>query len=95
MKELFPMKQVNGFIFSLLLTVIALSVYFMDMSYQVGMTILLVTAFIQATVQFVLFMHAGETKDKGSIYLSTIYGVLIALFTVFGSLLAMVWGYMF
>ncbi|RLL45132.1 cytochrome aa3 quinol oxidase subunit IV [Oceanobacillus piezotolerans] len=94
MKELFPIKQVNGFVFSLLLTIVALSVYFFDMSFQLGMTILLVTAFIQAGVQLIIFMHAGESEDKGTIYTSTIYGVVIALFTVFGSLLAMVWGYM-
>lgn len=93
MRELFPMKQVNGFIFSLLLTVIALSVYFLDMSYQVGLTILIVTAFIQAGVQLVLFMHAGESEDSTAIYANIYYGVLIALVTVFGSLLAMVWGY--
>ncbi|SES62587.1 cytochrome aa3-600 menaquinol oxidase subunit 4 [Oceanobacillus limi] len=94
MKELFPLKQVNGFVFSLLLTIIALSVYFLDMSFELGMTILLVTAFIQATVQLVVFMHAGESEDKRSIYTSTLYGIIIALFTVFGSLLAMVWGYL-
>ncbi|GLO66920.1 MULTISPECIES: cytochrome aa3 quinol oxidase subunit IV [Oceanobacillus] len=94
MKELFPMKQVNGFIFSLLLTVIALSVYFLDMSFAMGLTILIVTAFIQAGVQLIVFMHAGESEDKGTIYTSIYYGALIALLTVFGSLLAMVWGYM-
>lgn len=91
MKELFPIKQVNGFIFSLLLTVIALSVYFMNMSFQVGMTILLVTAFIQATVQFVLFMHAGETGDKNTIFATLYYSAIIALVTIFGSLLVMIW----
>ncbi|BAC14212.1 cytochrome aa3 quinol oxidase subunit IV [Oceanobacillus iheyensis] len=94
MRELFPMKQVNGFIFSLLLTVIALSVYFLDMSFAMGLTILIVTAFIQAGVQLIVFMHAGESEDKGTIYTSIYYGALIALLTVFGSLLAMVWGYM-
>lgn len=94
MRELFPMKQVNGFIFSLLLTVIALSVYFLDMSFEMGMTILLVTAFVQAGVQLIIFMHAGEGEDKKSIYTTTFYGVVIALVTIFGSLLAMVWGYM-
>ncbi|RKQ37256.1 cytochrome aa3 quinol oxidase subunit IV [Oceanobacillus halophilus] len=94
MRELFPMKQVNGFIFSLLLTIIALSVYFMDMSFELGMTILLVTAFVQAAVQLVLFMHAGESEDKSSIYTTVFYGVVIALATVFGSLLAMIWGYL-
>ena len=91
MSQLFPMKQVLGFVFSLLLTTIALAVYFLDMSFAVGMTILLVTAFIQAGLQLVVFMHAGETKDKGAIYTNVFYGLIIALVTVFGTLLAMVW----
>lgn len=85
------MKQVLGFVFSLLLTTIALAVYFLDMSFAAGMTILLVTAFIQAGLQLVVFMHAGETKDKGAIYTNVFYGLIIALVTVFGTLLAMVW----
>jgi cytochrome aa3-600 menaquinol oxidase subunit IV len=91
MSQLFPMKQVLGFVFSLLLTTIALAVFFLDMSFAAGMTILLVTAFIQAGLQLVVFMHAGETKDKGAIYTNVFYGLIIALVTVFGTLLAMVW----
>ena len=91
MSQLFPMKQVFGFVFSLLLTTIALAVYYLDMSFAVGMTILLVTAFIQAGLQLVVFMHAGETKDKGAIYTNVFYGLIIALITVFGTLLVMVW----
>ena len=53
---------------SLVLTVVALSVYFLDMSFDAGMAILLITAFIQALLQFVVFMHAGESEDKGFIY---------------------------
>ncbi|MFD1066784.1 cytochrome aa3 quinol oxidase subunit IV [Oceanobacillus locisalsi] len=94
MRELFPLKQVNGYIFSLLLTVIALSVYFFDMSFAMGLTILIVTAFIQAGVQLVVFMHAGESEDKAGIYLHTVYGVVIAILTILGSMLAMIWGYM-
>ena len=41
MSELFPRKQVMGFVFSLVLTLAALTVYFLDMSFAVGMTILL------------------------------------------------------
>jgi len=93
MMELFPRKQVIGFGFSLLLTAIALAVYFFDMSFTVGMTILLVTAFVQAAVQLVVFMHAGETGDKGSIYTNIYYSLAIALVTVFGTLLCMIWGY--
>ena len=91
MSELFPLKQVMGFVFSLVLTVIALGVYFFDMSFQVGMTVLLFTAFIQAGLQLVVFMHAGETEDKAAIYTNIYYGVIIALVTIFGTLLAMVW----
>ncbi|MEH7491558.1 cytochrome aa3 quinol oxidase subunit IV [Neobacillus sp. 3P2-tot-E-2] len=91
MSQLFPMKQVLGFVFSLLLTTVALAVYFLDMSFAAGMTILLVTAFIQAGLQLVVFMHAGETKDKGAIYTNVFYGLVIALVTVFGTLLAMIW----
>jgi cytochrome aa3-600 menaquinol oxidase subunit 4 len=93
MKELFPRKQVIGFVFSLILTAVALTVYFLDMSFAVGSTILLVTAFIQAAVQLVVFMHAGETEDKKSIYTSLYYGIFIALVTVFGTLLTLIWGY--
>ncbi|QTM98777.1 cytochrome aa3 quinol oxidase subunit IV [Sediminibacillus dalangtanensis] len=93
MKELFPRKQVMGFVFSLILTIVALLVYFLDMSFAVGMTVLLLTAFTQAGLQLIVFMHAGESEDRGSIYLNIYYGVIIALLTVFGTLLAMIWGY--
>jgi len=93
MKELFPRKQVIGFVFSLVLIAAALTVYFLDMSFAVGATILLVTAFIQAATQLVVFMHAGETEDKKSIYTSLYYGIFIALVTVFGTLLTLIWGY--
>ncbi|WP_202077809.1 cytochrome aa3 quinol oxidase subunit IV [Caldalkalibacillus salinus] len=93
MKELFPRKQVMGFIFSLVLTAVALAVYFFEMSFAAGMTILLVTAFTQAGLQLAFFMHAGETEDKKPIYTNIYYGVILALLTVFGTLLVMVWGY--
>ncbi|RFU62863.1 cytochrome aa3 quinol oxidase subunit IV [Peribacillus glennii] len=93
MKELFPAKQVMGFVFSLILTAVALLVYFMDMSFELGMTVLLVTAFIQAGLQLVVFMHAGESEDKAAIYTNVYYGLFIALVTIFGTLLCMIWGY--
>ncbi|TDF92756.1 cytochrome aa3 quinol oxidase subunit IV [Paenibacillus piri] len=93
MTQLFPCKQVMGFVSSIILTAVALTVYFMDMSFAVGMTILLVTAFIQAGLQLVVFMHAGETGDRGAIYTNIYYALAIALVTIFGTLLCMVWGY--
>ncbi|MDT0161675.1 cytochrome aa3 quinol oxidase subunit IV [Bacillus infantis] len=94
MSELFPRKQVMGFVFSLILTAVALMVYFFDMSYAVGLTILVITAFIQAALQLVVFMHAGESEDKGTIFTNIYYSIFIALVTVFGTLLTMIWGYM-
>lgn len=93
MKELFPRKQVIGFVFSLALTVVALAVYFLELPFAVGIAVLLITAFTQAGLQLVVFMHAGETKDKGAIYTNVYYGVIIALITIFGTLLSMIWGY--
>ncbi|RUL49865.1 MULTISPECIES: cytochrome aa3 quinol oxidase subunit IV [Lysinibacillus] len=91
MKELFPAKQVMGFVFSLILTAVALLVHFTDMSFSFGMTILLITAFVQAFLQLVVFMHAGESKDGKSIYTTIFYGAIIAIVTVFGSLLILLW----
>lgn len=91
MKELFPLKQVMGFAFSLVLTAVALLVYFTDMSFSIGMTVLLLTAFIQAGLQLVVFMHAGETKDKNSIYVNIYYGLILAILTILGTLLTLVW----
>lgn len=91
MSELFPRKQVAGFALSLTLTAIALIVYFFDLSFTAGMTILLATAFVQAAVQLVVFMHAGETSDKGSIYTNIFYTFAIALVTIFGTLLILIW----
>ncbi|AMW98291.1 cytochrome aa3 quinol oxidase subunit IV [Rummeliibacillus stabekisii] len=94
MKELFPKEHVLGFVGSLLLTLAALTVImFKDMSNGLAMTILLITAAAQALVQLILFMHIGETDDKKSLYVTIIYAVVVGLITVFGTLLAMVWGY--
>ena len=57
MAKFFPMGQIMGFVFSLILTVIAMLVYFTDMSFTTGMVILLVTAFI--TSRFTVYrIHA-------------------------------------
>ena len=91
MAKFFPLGQVMGFVFSLVLTVIALLVYFVDMSFTTGMIILIVTAFIQAGLQFVVFMHAGESEDKWAIYTKILYAVVLVLFTILGTLLIFIW----
>ena len=62
MAQLFPKHHVMGFIFSLVLTVVALAVLLYDLSYTIGMAILLVTAFLQASIQLVMFMHVENLK---------------------------------
>lgn len=91
MAKFFPIGQVMGFVFSLVLTAVALLVYFMDMSMTTGVTVLLVTAFLQAGLQFMIFMHAGETEDKWSIYSNIVYGFGLVIITVLGTLLIFVW----
>ena len=91
MAKFFPVGQVMGFIFSLVLTVVALLVYYVNMSYTTGMVVLLVTAFIQAGLQFVVFMHAGESEDKWAIYTKILYGVVLVVLTILGTLLILIW----
>lgn len=91
MKELFPAKQIMGFVFSLLLTVVALAVYFLDLSFGAGLTLLLITAFVQALLQLIVFMHAGETKDKWSIYGNVYFMMFVAIVTILGTMLIFLW----
>lgn len=93
MKQLFPKQHVMGFVFSLVLSVVALSVLTFDMSYKMGMAILLVTAIAQASVQLLLFMHIGESEDKKTLYTNIIYALFVGVVTILGTLLTMIWGY--
>ncbi len=93
MKELFPKQHVMGFGFSLLLTIVALAVVKFDMSLNMAVAILLVTALAQATVQLVLFMHIGESEDKKTLYTTILYSVFVGVVTIIGTLFAMIWGY--
>ncbi|MDY0407061.1 cytochrome aa3 quinol oxidase subunit IV [Virgibacillus sp. 179-BFC.A HS] len=93
MKQLFPVKHIAGFVFSLVLTLVALLVLAFDMPAKTGVVILLVTAFMQAGIQLVMFMHVGESEDRKSIYTSVFYALFIAVVTILGTLLTMIWGY--
>jgi len=93
MKKLFPLHHVMGYLFSLVLSVVALSVIFWDMSPAVGMTILLVSATIQMGVQLFLFMHINEGGSKKALYTNIAYALFVGLVTIFGTLLTMIWGY--
>lgn len=45
------------------------------------------------TVQLVVFMHARETDDSKSIFMTLYCAIFLALITVFGTILCMIWGW--
>ncbi|PGS54578.1 cytochrome aa3 quinol oxidase subunit IV [Bacillus sp. AFS041924] len=92
MSALFPKHQVVGFIQSLVLTIIALSVYYLDLPFNVSFAILIVTALLQAGLQLIVFMHMNENEDKGVLYINLGYAVFIAVAIVFGTLWTLIWG---
>ncbi|WP_100331996.1 cytochrome aa3 quinol oxidase subunit IV [Bacillus xiapuensis] len=94
MKQLFPRHHVMGFVFSLVLSLVALAVLYFDMSFTAGMTILLITAIAQASVQLLLFMHIGETSDRATLYTNIAYALFVGVVTIIGTLFTMIWGYM-
>ncbi|WP_242486814.1 hypothetical protein [Peribacillus sp. TH16] len=47
MKQLFPRRHVMGFIFSMVLTAVALGVDIYDLSFRTGMIVLIVASFLQ------------------------------------------------
>ena len=93
MAKLFPKEHVLGFLSSIALTIAALMVLYLDVSFGVKMTILLVTAGLQASLQLFLFMHVSESSDKHTVYLNIIFAIFIALVIVFGTLFTMIWGH--
>lgn len=92
LKQLFPIKHVVGFVSSLVLTALALTAL-MDLPTAVKISILVVTAILQASLQLILFMHIGESDNKKSLYINIAYALFVALVTVFGSLFIFVWGW--
>jgi len=93
MKKLFPVHHVMGYVFSLILSVVALSVILWDMPLAVGMTILLICAAIQMGVQLFMFMHIGENGSKTALLTNIAYALFVGLITLFGTLFTMIWGY--
>lgn len=92
MSALFPKHQVVGFIQSLVLTIIALSVYYLDLPFNVSFIILIVTALLQGGLQLIVFMHMNENENKGVLYINLGYAVFIAVAIVFGTLWTLIWG---
>lgn len=92
MSALFPKHQVVGFIQSLVLTIIALSVYYLNLPFNVSFIILIVTALLQGGLQLIVFMHMNENENKSVLYINLGYAVFIAVAIVFGTLWTLVWG---
>lgn len=63
MKKLFPLNQVMGYVSSLVLSIVALTVLYFDMSFGMQMTVLLVCAIIQQQK-----LHTGSVLLKVSDY---------------------------
>ena len=91
MAQLFPKTHVIGFISSIVLTLLALTVLVLDVSFTAKMVILFVTAILQACLQLFLFMHIGESEDKKELYINVAFAALIGIITIVGPLLVMVW----
>jgi len=91
MAKLFPKTHVIGFISSIVLTLLAMTVLVLDLSFAAKMVILFVTALLQASLQLFLFMHISESEDKRELYINIAYAAFVGIVTIVGSLLVMVW----
>ena len=91
MAKLFPKTHVIGFISSIVLTLLAMTVLVLDLSFAAKMVILFVTALLQASLQLFLFMHISESEDKKELYINIAYAAFVGIVTIVGSLLVMVW----
>ena len=91
MAKLFPKEHIIGFISSIALTVAALLVLFLDVSFGIKMAILLITACLQASLQLFLFMHINESKERRTLYTNILYALFVAVVTIFGSMFVLLW----
>ncbi|MDQ6597377.1 cytochrome aa3 quinol oxidase subunit IV [Bacillus salipaludis] len=88
-----PLTQVLGFVFSLVLTFVALFVALKTgLSFNAIMWIIGTLAVIQAGLQLFMFMHLRDGEDSAAQTINVIYGVFIAVVTVAGSIWVMSFG---
>ncbi|HEY2491630.1 MAG TPA: cytochrome aa3 quinol oxidase subunit IV [Paenibacillus sp.] len=93
MKQLFPIRHVMGYLSSLILSAIALTVL-LDIPFASKVGILTVTAIIQASLQLFVFMHISEmASTKKELYINIAYALFVGLVTIFGSLFIFTWGW--
>ena len=86
----FPISHVVGFVLSLLFTLSAAWVA-LKTALPVKTIIIIIGsfAFIQAGLQLYMFMHMNEGEDGKTQTINVLYGLFIALVTVFGSIWVM------
>lgn len=83
----FPISHVVGFFLSLVFTFIAAGIALKtSLPSKTIMMIIGSLAFVQAALQLYMFMHMNEGEDGKAQTINVIYGVFIALVTVFGSI---------
>jgi cytochrome aa3-600 menaquinol oxidase subunit IV len=86
----FPIAHVIGFLLSLILTVVAAAVALKtNLSFQVVMWIIGGLAVFQAGLQLFMFMHVNEGEDNKTQLINIVYGIIVALIIVLGSIWVM------
>ncbi|MBE2924566.1 cytochrome aa3 quinol oxidase subunit IV [Anoxybacillus flavithermus] len=86
-KSKYPVSHVVGFLFSLILTFVAVFVALkMNVSYTIVMWIIGSLAVIQAGLQLFMFMHVTEGEDRKTNVINMAYAVFVAIVIVAGSI---------
>ncbi|HEX6922738.1 MAG TPA: cytochrome aa3 quinol oxidase subunit IV [Bacillales bacterium] len=89
----FPWRQVIGFILSIVLTLLAVWVAFgLGLSTKVTLGIIVVFAFLQASVQLFMFMHVTETKDGSIQTWNMVHAFIAFIIIIIGSIWVMSFG---
>jgi cytochrome aa3-600 menaquinol oxidase subunit IV len=90
-----PKHHIIGFLWSLILTFAALGVVLKTpLSDSVKITIILVLAVLQFIVQLVYFMHISEGNERVFTIINMVFGIFVAVVTVFGSIWIMLYNTM-
>jgi cytochrome aa3 quinol oxidase subunit IV len=87
--------HIVGYIFSLVLTVLAFVVMlYTSLPMSTKITVLLVLAVLQFLVQLIYFMHIWESKERVYQVINIAFGVFVAVTVVAGSVWIMIYNTM-
>lgn len=88
-----PKSHIIGFIWSIVLTLIALFVILKaPVTVPIKLVIIVILACLQFLVQLIYFMHITEPEEKAFGITNLLYGVIIAIAIVAGSIWIMLIG---